>query len=318
MGVVPEDEPAAIAPADGDLADPRPTARPRRVWRLVALSAAMATLGAGAVVATRDDAPDPARAVAPPTTAAAEHAPSPTLSLRQLPDLPELPKPGPLPHNAHEASPEIVLGTLEIPKLGVVEPLQEGMALTAINRGPSHWPDTALPGEVGNVVVAGHRVTYSKPFNRLDELVPGDQVVFRMADGSVHTYAVTELAIIAPEDLWIADQTFQHTATLFACHPKGSARQRIVAKLQLLDPSGAAVDDLEVPLSDLRRDAFSWELYTLPPDDEHKAGQPPNLSAPGVVVQHPTDGQFERVELTAEELGIEEDEPADPFGDQPG
>lgn len=154
-----------------------------------------------------------------------------------------LPVPEPLPANPHEATPHIVIGTIEIPSIGVVEPLQEGMTLTAINRGPSHWPGTALPGRLGNVVVAGHRTTYSQPFNRLDELRPGDPVVFSMSDGSTHTYAVRTTLVVPEASIGIAAQHPAHTATLFACHPKGSATHRIVATLVLLGEDGLPVDD---------------------------------------------------------------------------
>ena len=275
--VPPPGDPAAPAVPAAPAA-PRRARRHDRVLRvalvgLVAMAAVLAT-------AARQDEPPPSTAgnglggavgtlPAPPTTEAA-----PVL------EAVDLPWPEPIPLNAHEATPEIVLGTLEIPKLEVSQPLQEGMTLTAINRGPSHWPGTALPGQVGNAVIAGHRTTYAKPFNRLDELVPGDQVIFRLLDG-VHTYEVVEVTVIAPDDLYIGDQTYAHTATLFACHPKGSARQRIVATLRLLGPDGRPVDEVTPPRSDLRRDAYTKELYVLAPDAEHRPGQPPNLSAPG-------------------------------------
>jgi len=116
----------------------------------------------------------------------------------------------------------------------VTEELHEGVTLTAIDRGPSHWPGTALPGQLGNVVVAGHRTTHSKPFYDLDRLVPGDPLVFTMNDGTVWTYELTSTEIVTPDAMHIVDQTPEHRATLFACHPKGSARERIVAHFRLV------------------------------------------------------------------------------------
>ena len=56
--------------------------------------------------------------------------------------------------------------------------LYEGITLTTLNKGPGHWPGTALPSQDGNVVVAGHRVTHSRPFRHIDN---------RSADhGAVH------------------------------------------------------------------------------------------------------------------------------------
>ncbi|MCC5953227.1 MAG: class E sortase [Acidimicrobiia bacterium] len=154
-----------------------------------------------------------------------------------------LPVPEPLPSFAFAETPEVVLGHMEIPRLGLSEPLHEGMTLTAINRGPSHWPGTALPGRFGNVVVAAHRTTFSRPFERLDELEEGDLIHFELADGSSATYRVRDVIVVPEAALGIATQTEAHTATLFACHPKGSATHRIVAKAQLLDDDGVPVDD---------------------------------------------------------------------------
>lgn len=158
------------------------------------------------------------------------------------------PLPDPLPSDPYAPTPQIVLGQIEIPKLAVVGNIQEGMTLTAINRGPGHWPGTPLPGGEGNMVIAGHRTTYSKPFARLDELTAGDKVVFRMPDG-VFVYEVRGVIVVPAANIGIAAQTRgTHTATLFACHPRGSATHRIVAKLRLLGPDGRPIDaDASLP-----------------------------------------------------------------------
>ncbi len=139
----------------------------------------------------------------------------------------ELPQPEAPPSNAYAPTPEIRHGLLEIPKIGVSQTLFEGVTLTAINRGPSHWPGSAMPGEVGNAVIAGHRTTYSKPFWALNELVAGDELIFTIGDERI-IYLLDRIEIVNPSDIHIIDQTHERTATLFACHPRGSARQRIV------------------------------------------------------------------------------------------
>jgi sortase A len=146
----------------------------------------------------------------------------------------DLPVPQDSPADPYGATPAVVHGTLELPTIGVAEPLHEGVTLTAINRGPSHWPGTAMPGQLGNVVVAGHRTTYTQPFHDLDLLGPGDPLVFTMADGSAWTYELTSTEIVGPDAMHVVDQSPEHTATLFACHPKGSAAQRIVAHFRLV------------------------------------------------------------------------------------
>ncbi len=139
----------------------------------------------------------------------------------------ELPQPEPAPSNPYAPTPEVRHGQLEIPAIGLSQPLFEGVTLTAINRGPSHWPGSAMPGEVGNVVVAGHRTTYTKPFWSLNELTPGDELIFTI-DGERIVYVLDRIEIVYPTDIHIIEQTHERTATLFACHPRGSARQRIV------------------------------------------------------------------------------------------
>jgi sortase A len=89
-----------------------------------------------------------------------------------------------------------------------------------------------MPGQVGNVVVAAHRTSHGGPFRHIDQLVPGDTVVFTTEAG-VTTYVVTETTIVKPEAIWIVDPTPTPTATLFACHPPGSVSERIVVKLAL-------------------------------------------------------------------------------------
>lgn len=155
--------------------------------------------------------------------------------------LPPLPLPDAPPADPYAPTPQVVLGSISIPALGVTADMQEGITLTAVNRGPGHWPGTPMPGELGNMVVAGHRTTYSKPFADLDLLHPGDKVIFTMPNGTF-VYQVRGLIIVPSANIGIATQSRAHTATLFACHPKHSAAYRIVAKLELLGPDGKPVD----------------------------------------------------------------------------
>jgi sortase A len=125
------------------------------------------------------------------------------------------------------------LGRIAIPAIGLDAPMREGIRLTTLDRGPGHWPGSAMPGQVGNVVVAGHRVSHGADFRKIDQLVPGDILTFTTADGSFD-YQVTGTQVVDPEAIWIIDPTDTPTATLFACHPPGSTRQRIVVTLALV------------------------------------------------------------------------------------
>ncbi|MEA2842735.1 MAG: sortase [Actinomycetota bacterium] len=146
--------------------------------------------------------------------------------------LPPLPQPILIPEDSYAPEPVVEIGTMEIPALGLVHRIYQGVTLHNIDRGPSHWPGTADPGQPGNTVFAGHRITNSHPFLHLDDLVAGDQVVFTVG-GVRSVYVVTGSMVVGPGDTWIADQTPSATGTLYACHPPGSQAKRFVVKLAL-------------------------------------------------------------------------------------
>jgi len=111
--------------------------------------------------------------------------------------------------------------------------MYEGIRLTTLDHGPGHWPGSAMPGQPGNVVVGGHRVSTHRVFRNVDQLAPGDQIIF--VDGSdTYVYAVSRVEVVQPDAVWIIDPTPTPTATLFACHPPGSTAQRIVVFADLV------------------------------------------------------------------------------------
>jgi sortase A len=132
------------------------------------------------------------------------------------------------PMEAHPA-----FGMIVIPRINLVHPIFEGIDETAIHWGPGHWPGSASPGQLGNAVFAGHRVTHTRPFLDIDLLAPGDQIIFHLATGT-YTYEITEHIIVFPKDTWIANPTPDATVTLFGCHPKHSALQRYVVRGKLI------------------------------------------------------------------------------------
>jgi sortase A len=133
------------------------------------------------------------------------------------------------PANPHAAVPVVKIGEIQIPRIGLVHPVYEGVTLTVIDHGPGHWPGSAVPGQLGNAVFAGHRVTHTHPFLRINELVEGDQIIFKMDNGTF-TYKVTGHQIVTPKDVHIVDPTRDATLTLFACHPPHQAIQRYVVR----------------------------------------------------------------------------------------
>lgn len=171
---------------------------------------------------------------APPetTTAVPTSAPVP---VETVPTTARPAAPVVVPKNEYAPEPIQEIGVIEIPKIGLRHTIYHGITMRNIDRGPSHWPGTALPGEVGNTVFAGHRVTKSRPFRNIDQLVPGDEVVFTVA-GVRSVYAVTGSKVVLPSAMEIVNPTPDATGTLFACHPPGSARYRYVVLLALKAP----------------------------------------------------------------------------------
>lgn len=139
---------------------------------------------------------------------------------------------------------------LRIPRLGrdYAKVVVEGVGVPDLKRGPGHYPGTALPGQVGNVVLSGHRTTYGAPFNRLGELRPGDAVVLETAT-SWFTYRMVARQIVAPTDVQVllpvpgrpGVPPTQRLLTLTTCHPEYSAKQRMIvtARLEAALPKAA-------------------------------------------------------------------------------
>lgn len=134
------------------------------------------------------------------------------------------------------------LTTLRIPKLDVDVLVVEGTTPAALRAGAGHYVDSPLPGELGNVAIAGHRTTYGRPFNRIDELRQSD-VIELQTPLAVHTYEVVpgfdghpNPWVVSPTDVSVVSQAGVggRVLTLTTCHPKGSARQRLIVRLELV------------------------------------------------------------------------------------
>jgi sortase A len=114
----------------------------------------------------------------------------------------------------------------------------EGVGPDQLEDGPGHFPGSALPGRSGNFAVAGHRTTHGGPFGDLDRLRAGDEVHVTDRAGRRHLYRVVEQRIVTPADTWVAGpDPLGHgrpTLTLTTCHPRYSARQRLVVWAELV------------------------------------------------------------------------------------
>lgn len=120
------------------------------------------------------------------------------------------------------------------------EPLYvvQGVTLADLQRGPGHYPGTAMPGEEGNFAVAGHRTTYGAPFYHLDQLRRGDEVLVTTRDRTRYRYRVREQRIVAPGDSWVIGpdplERGEPLLTLTTCNPRFSNAERLIVFAELV------------------------------------------------------------------------------------
>lgn len=159
---------------------------------------------------------------------------------------------------------------IRIPVIGVDKIVVEGVSLTDLKKGPGHYPETPLPGQEGNAAIAGHRTTYGAPFNRIDELAPGDEIFVETVQGEFR-YLMTEQLIVSPTQVEVLDDKGDDRLTLTACHPKYSARQRIIVVAVLAPeedplprPTRALEDEVPRSLDDIDGEgAPAWPAVLL-------------------------------------------------------
>lgn len=140
-------------------------------------------------------------------------------------------KPAPAPRDM------TAFAVLHIPRFGTgwQRPVLEGTRAYELDRGVGHYPGTALPGQVGNVAIAGHRTTYGRPFRHIDRLVIGDAIVVETATGW-YTYRVTGHRVVSPRQSEVVAGNpddpeaapVRAMLTLTSCHPVYSAERRWV------------------------------------------------------------------------------------------
>ena len=163
---------------------------------------------------------------------------------------------GPPPELAQAADGE-PFAILRIPSFGPgwqERPILQGTSLDLLEDGVGHYDDdvvpggSAMPGGVGNFAVAGHRVTYGRPFNQIAELQPGDPIVVETAD-SWYVYRMRSSTIVTPNRVDVVAPVpeqpdavpTERLMTLTACHPMYSARERFIvyAAMESWQPKSA-------------------------------------------------------------------------------
>jgi sortase A len=154
------------------------------------------------------------------------------------------------------------VGAIVIPKIGVEKFFVQGTDKADLKKGPGHYTGTPYPGQPGNAAIAGHRTTYGAPFNRLDELVPGDQIDAYTAQGHFRYEVLAPASqgvsngpgwfTVRPDQTAVLDAPTDGGAylTLTACHPKYSAKERIIVRAKLVGnaPAPAAPVDSTQPV----------------------------------------------------------------------
>jgi sortase A len=124
------------------------------------------------------------------------------------------------------------VGRLSIPSIGVGFLVVQGTDAASLEKGPGHYPATALPGLGKTVAIAGHRTTFLAPFRHLDALRAGDRIVLNMPYGRF-VYAVQYRRVVSPTAWWITRNAGYDRLVLSACDPLFSAAHRLVVFARL-------------------------------------------------------------------------------------
>jgi LPXTG-site transpeptidase (sortase) family protein len=120
-----------------------------------------------------------------------------------------------------------ILGLIKVPRIGISVAVLEGTTSQTLKHGVGHIDGTALPGESGNIGIAGHRDTY---FRGLKDIRANDEIQIQTTAG-ITTYAVDWIQITVPNDVSIVSHETDFALTLVTCYPFhyiGSAPERFV------------------------------------------------------------------------------------------
>jgi sortase A len=138
------------------------------------------------------------------------------------------------------------LADLSVPSIGLNVAVLEGDDAHTLRLGAGHQVDTSLPGEGGNVVIAGHRDTFFRPLRRVRV---GDEIDLASPDGTAR-YQVMWTRVVQPTDTKPLEPSHQAVLTLITCYPFtyiGSAPDRFIVRARRLEQTPASGS--RVPLS---------------------------------------------------------------------
>jgi sortase A len=121
------------------------------------------------------------------------------------------------------------LGRIEISRIGLGAMIMEGVDDSTLRRAVGHIPGTPLPGQLGNVAIAGHRDTF---FRALRNVRKDDEITMATLNGS-YRYRVDSITLVEPEDTQVLEDSDDAILTLVTCYPfdfVGSAPKRFVVR----------------------------------------------------------------------------------------
>lgn len=194
-------------------------------WALVALGTVTLLFGAYLVLGTR--------ALEARSQAALRRGFEATISDQARLHQPDRPAP---PHWAAPVA-ATAIDELKIPAIGLDAFVVNGVSEQDLMLGPGHYPGTALPGQRGNVAIAGHRTTYGAPFYSLDALRIGARIIVTNRAGHRYLYRVSRAPFaVPPSDTSVLAPTATAELTLTTCTPRYWATSRLVVVARLVGP----------------------------------------------------------------------------------
>jgi sortase A len=131
-----------------------------------------------------------------------------------------------------------IVGQIEIPSLALKAVILHGDSPALMRRGVVHLPDSPLPGEWGNVALAGHRDTFFRP---LRNIRVGEIITVRTSGGNTVQYRVESTSVVPPTDIEVLNSSNRHELTLVTCFPfdyVGHAPNRFIVRAYEIAPGG--------------------------------------------------------------------------------
>ena len=156
-----------------------------------------------------------------------------------------VPMPVPAPSQASRRAAGSLVGRLEIRRLGLSAIVLEGSDSRTLRRGVGRIPETASPGQDGNVVLSGHRDTFFRP---LRQIRAGDRVTLQTPAG-LYRYVVEWTAVVNPTDNASLKATADRSLTLVTCYPfryVGPAPQRFIVRARQVAPEASRSLGIEI------------------------------------------------------------------------